>query len=113
GSPEAWNNLAQCYEFANRLEEAAEAYQKGIEKDPRSVICRTNYGLLLLRLGRVEEGCKQMEAVLPPAEVRYNVASMLELQNRKAEARIEFEKALKLDPNLQDARKRLAQLNSD
>ncbi|MDW8262995.1 MAG: tetratricopeptide repeat protein, partial [Phycisphaerales bacterium] len=79
----------------------------------RSVICRTNYGLLLLRLGRVEEGCKQMEAVLPPAEVRYNVASMLELQNRKAEARIEFEKALKLDPNLQDARKRLAQLNSD
>jgi tetratricopeptide (TPR) repeat protein len=113
GAPQAWNNLGQCYEYANRLTDAAKAYESGIAKDPKSLICRTNYGLLLLRQGRVNEGCEQMEAVLPPAEVRYNVASILELQNRKEEARIEYQKALKLDPNLEDAKKRLAQLDTN
>lgn len=109
-SPDAYNNLAQAYEFAGRPVDAENAYRTAIERDPRHVYARTNYGLMLVRTGRIDEGRAQMAHVLPPAEVHYNVASVLQLQGNKTQARAEYIKALELDPQLSDARKRLASL---
>lgn len=110
GSPNAWNNLAQCQEYANRLQDAEASYRKGIEKDPKNKLCRTNLGLLLVRQGRVDEGREQMCVVLPAAEVHYNVASVFELQKKTAEAKAEYQKAIALDPKFTDAKKRLAKI---
>ena len=60
-----------------RYDEAETAYLRGIERDPKNVPCRTNYGLMLARLGRTAEGTLQLQAVLTPAEVHYNLASVL------------------------------------
>jgi len=107
-SSDAWNNLAQCYEFANRTNEAEDAYKSGIAKDPGNVPCRVNYGLMLARKDRIDEARTQMAVVLKPAEVHYNIASVLEMQGNKAAAKKEFQKALEVDPTFNEAKKRLA-----
>src|SRR5207247_2679600 len=65
-SPRAYSNLGFCYELAGRPEDAEAAYQKGIRKDPASIACHVNYGLMLVRRGRAGEGKLQLGAVLKP-----------------------------------------------
>jgi Flp pilus assembly protein TadD len=67
--------------------------------------------MMLARTNRVEEGRAQLEAVLKPAEAAYNIGSVLEQTGRKDQAREEYNKALKLDPNFQQAQARLSALN--
>lgn len=105
-----YSNLGYACELAGRPAEAEEAYRKGIEIDPRNQPCRVNYGLMLARRGRIEEAKEQMSAVLTPAQVHYNLGSVHEQQGRAAEARLEYRRALELDPGLSAARKRLAAL---
>ena len=110
GAAEAYGNLGFCYELAGQPAEAEEAYRKGIRNDPRNQPCRVNYGLMLVRLGRVGEGKLQLQAVLEPAEVHYNVGSVYETLGRREQAKIEYRQALALDPAMADAQSRLGEL---
>jgi tetratricopeptide (TPR) repeat protein len=110
GEANGYSNLGFSHELAGQTDEAETAYLRGIERDPKNVPCRTNYGLMLARLGRTAEGTLQLQAVLSPAEVHYNLASVLEHQNRKEAAKAEYRKALELDPKFQDAQSRLSAL---
>ena len=105
-----YSNLGFCYELAGRLDEAEAAYKQGIDRDPKSVPCRTNYGLMLARLGRTAQATLQLQAVLSPAEVHYNLASVLEHQGRKEAAKAEYRQALEIDPKFEEAQTRLAAL---
>lgn len=111
GSAAAYSNLGFCHELAGDPAAAESAYKKGVARDPASEPCRVNYGLLLARQGRVDEALQQLQAALPPAKAHYNLASVYELQGRKQDARREYQKAVELDPHLQDAKSRLAALN--
>jgi tetratricopeptide (TPR) repeat protein len=107
-----YSNLGFCYELSGDPVEAERAYLTGIERDSDSAPCRVNYGLMLARHGRVEEGIAQMKPVLSEAEIHFNVGSVHEGQGRKELARAEYQKALELDPKLKDASKRLQKLDS-
>jgi len=109
-SAAAYNNLAFCFELAHQPKEAENAYQKGIAREPKDQAVRVNYGLMLVRQGRIDEATRQLGAVLKPAEVHYNIGSVLEQQGKKEAARAEYQTTLRLDPNLHDARARLANL---
>ncbi len=109
-SPAGYSNLGFCLELAGRPQQAEEAYRKGIARDAHHQACRVNYGLMLARLGRVNEAITQLQTVLSEAEVHYNLASVFEQQGRKESAKVEYRKALASDPNLFDAHQRLAQL---
>jgi len=109
-SPQAYSNLGFCYELAGRPEDAEQAYQRGIQKHPTASACHVNYGLMLVRRGRVGEGKLQLGAVLKPAEVHYNLGSVYETQGKKAQAKAEYRQALELDPQFTDATTRLAEL---
>src|SRR5690242_5125634 len=76
GDPTGYSNLGFCHELANQHDEAEKAYRKGIERDPKNVPCRVNYGLMLARDNRIAEATIQLQAVLTPAEVHYNLASV-------------------------------------
>ena len=102
-----YSNLGFCHELAGDLDEAEQAYLRGIERDSESAPCRVNYGLMLARHGRVAEATVQLQYALQPAEVHYNLASVFEGQGRPEQARAEYRKALELDPKLQDAQTRL------
>jgi tetratricopeptide (TPR) repeat protein len=111
GTASAWSNLGFTWELAGDPARAEEAYQKGIAKDPTCQPARVNYGLMLARRNRVPEAVEQFSAALTPAEVHYNLASVFEQQGRHKLARAEYEMALKLDPQLSDARTRLAAIS--
>src|SRR5206468_3325539 len=95
---------------SGQTDAAEEIFKKGIDRDPKCVPCRMNYGLMLARLGRTSEATLQLQTVLKPAEVHYNLASVYEQLHRTEEARMEYQKALKEDPNFRDAKVRLAAL---
>jgi tetratricopeptide (TPR) repeat protein len=110
GDARSYSNLGFCHELAGRIDDAESAYLKGLAKDPKSVPCRTNYGLMLARLGRTAEATLQLQAVLTPAEVHYNLASVLEHQGRPEAAKMEYRRAIQLDPDFLDAQARLSAL---
>jgi tetratricopeptide (TPR) repeat protein len=76
------------------LERAAEHYRRSLELNPNQVRCRCDYGLLLLRLGRTDEGLAHLrEAVaLAPeeAEPLGKLVQGLCLAGRADEARSEL-----------------------
>jgi Tfp pilus assembly protein PilF len=109
-SATGYSNLAFAEELAGDPNAAEADYQRGIAKDPKNQPCRVNYGLMLARRGRIGEATLQLQAVLSPAQVHYNLATVHELQHRKDLARIEYQKAIALDPNFADARTRMASL---
>ena len=110
GAAAGYSNLGLTYEFAKQLKEAEQAHQTAIAREPTDQRCRVNYGLMLARQGRVAEATRQFSAVLQPAEVHYNLGSVFQQQGKKEMARAEYERALKLDANLTDAKARLAEL---
>ncbi len=110
GDPTAYANVGFCYELSGQFEEAQDAYESGIRRDPSNAPCRVNYGLMLARRGRFNQAMHEWQVVLPPAEVYYNMGSAYEAMDRKEQAKAEFHKALELDPQLADARARLEKL---
>lgn len=111
GNPTAYSNLAFCLEISGKGSEAEAAYKSGIKKDPKNEPCRVNYGLFLARTGREKEAIEQLSAVLPPAKVHYNLASVYETVGRADEARAQYRKALEVDPEFWEARSRLSRLD--
>jgi tetratricopeptide (TPR) repeat protein len=106
-----YSNLAFCQELSGNRKAAEESYEAGIERDPKNQPCRVNYGLMLARAGRIDEARSQFAAVLTPAQVHYNIASVLQQQGKKEAARAEFKEAIKTDPKFMDAAVRLADLD--
>lgn len=110
-SATAYSNLGFCYELAGRAPDAEAAYKEGLTRDAASEPCHVNYGLLLARLGRINEATAQLQAVLPPAQVHYNLAAVFEQQGKRDQARAEYRQALQLDPNTPGAKQRLDALD--
>jgi tetratricopeptide (TPR) repeat protein len=106
----AYNNLALCYEQNGQPTDAEQAFKAGIARNPDEAIVRINYGLMLARHGRMQEATAQLATALTPAEVQYDLGSVLEEQGKTQEAKACYRKALELDPNLSDAKTRLATL---
>jgi len=108
-----YSNLAYCQELSGDKAAAEVSYRTGIERDPKNQACRVNYGLLLARAGRIDEAKAQFGAVLKPAEVHYNLASVYQLQGKKDQAKAEYTEAIKTDPKFMDAQVKLAQLDKE
>ncbi len=113
GIASGYSNLGFCYEMAGNIDAAEEAYKKGLAIDPKSGPCRTNYGLMLARQNRKTEAEVQLSAVLPQAEVNYNLAAVYEQQGALGQAREELKKALEVNPNMTEAQMKLATLPQD
>jgi len=108
----AYGNLGYCYELAGMPREAKAAYLKGIAIDYKNGPCRANYGLMLARDNKIQEAIRMWTPALSDAQIHYNLASIYQVNGRKAEAKAEYEKALACDPTLEDARTRIAQLDT-
>ncbi len=77
-----YSNLGFTYEMAADVDNAEKSYKQGIAIDPKDRSCRINYGLMLARQNRSDEAQEELEIVLPPAEVSYNLATIYEQQAR-------------------------------
>lgn len=110
GDATALSNLGFCYELAGKAADAEATYKRGIAADKSSEPCRVNYGLMLARSGRINEAIVQLQAVLSPAQVHYNLGSVFEQQGKREAAKAEYRKALALDPNASAVKAKLAAL---
>jgi tetratricopeptide (TPR) repeat protein len=110
GSATAYSNLGFCEEVAGDPAAAEAAYRKGIARDPMNEACHVNFGLMLARHGRPNEGLLQLQTVLPPGKAHYDLAAVYESLHRFEEAKAEYGKALISDPTLNDAKSKLATL---
>jgi tetratricopeptide (TPR) repeat protein len=110
GQAQGYSNLGYCCELAGKPQDAEQAYLQGISADGKNQACRVNYGLMLARRGRTNEAIVQLQAVLSPSEVHYNLGSVYELQGKREQARAEYRKAVELDENATAAKSRLAAL---
>lgn len=110
-TPDAYANLGFCYNLAGDDKAAKAAYEAGLQKDPGSPSCRANFGLLLARQGHIKEAIAMWQPVMTDAQIHYNLAGVYDVQGRTADAKAEYQKALHLDPHMDDAKSRLAQLD--
>lgn len=108
-----YSNLGFCYEMAGDIANAERAYQQGLQRDSKSLPCRTNYGLMLARSNRIAEAQAHLSVVLKPDEVRYNLASVYEQKGELAQAKLELKKAIEINPKNQAAATRLANMPMD
>ena len=108
GSDDAYGSLGYAYELAAKPSEAESTYQAGITKHVDGPLCRVNYGLMLVRKYEVDNAVKQLSAVLKPAEVNYNIASVYAELGRKDLAQFYYKRALQCDPGFIPARQKLA-----
>jgi tetratricopeptide (TPR) repeat protein len=105
-----YSNLGFCYEMAGDVKNAEKAYKEGIQRDAESVPCHTNYGLMLARHDRMREAEDQLNTVLKPDEVRYNLAAVYEQKGEIKQAKAELKKAIEINPGNREAQSRLASL---
>jgi tetratricopeptide (TPR) repeat protein len=113
GAAAGYCNMGLTLELAGRFQGAEEAYKTAIAKEPKNEAARVNYGLMLARENRIPEATEQLQAVLTPAEAHYNLASVLESEGKIQAARGEYQVSLRLDPDLNDAKARLAALDGN
>ena len=111
GSAAGYCDLGYTLEMNQRFGEAESAYKTAVSKEPTNEVTRVNYGLMLARLGRMDAATVQLSAVLTPAEAHYNIASVLESQGKIEAAKVQYNEALRLDPDMADAKARLASIN--
>ncbi|MEM8872629.1 MAG: tetratricopeptide repeat protein [Planctomycetota bacterium] len=110
GSAAAYANLGYCLELSGDRLGAETAYAKGIDADAYHQASRVNYGLLLVRTGRVGEGTIHLSKVLPAHAVLYNIGAIYERQGKFREAADCYTEALDLKPDFVEAQTRLSAL---
>ncbi|RZJ42438.1 MAG: tetratricopeptide repeat protein, partial [Brevundimonas sp.] len=107
-SPVLWNTLGTVLNDQGRLDEALTFFEEALRLDPAFAKARYNRANVRRPLGDVAGAIEDMEAALPGAESRYEVAmmNMARALMLMGEARIPegFEAyEVRMDPNLPDA----------
>lgn len=107
-SADAYGSLGYAYELAGNPNEAEKIYKEGVARHPTGALVHINYGLMLVRRGKVDEAVKQMSAVLQPHEVNYNIASVYEQMGRRDLAQFYYRRSIECNPNFSAAKQKLA-----
>lgn len=93
-------------------EDAIDAYRRVVAIDPSYAAAWNNLGLLLHRMGRLDEALEAYRAALEQdprcCEAAYNLGSLHEDQGAVDEAIAEYRRALELSPDYADAHFNLA-----
>jgi tetratricopeptide (TPR) repeat protein len=105
-------NLGLTQELAQHIPESESAFKKAVAADPKNEPARVNYGLMLARQNRIDDSLVQLQSVLTPAEAHYDIASVLESAGKMDAAKSQYQEALRLDPEMNDARSRLSALDT-
>ncbi|HEU0010785.1 MAG TPA: tetratricopeptide repeat protein [Verrucomicrobiae bacterium] len=104
--------IAWVHSKAGRYELAEQLYQEALDISPDYAEGRTQFGLLLLDRGRVDEAIAQFEralAALPSQpEALYGLGVVLLRKGRPAEAAEQFQRVLRVNPMSADAFAQLA-----
>ncbi len=107
-SAEAWNMLGNALMDSNRFSEAADAYKKSLELEPKNVNVRVDRGTCLRNMGKPKEAVEEYRQALKidPNHINANrntgVVLTYDLNDRKGAIKA-FEKYVEIAPTAPDA----------
>ncbi len=106
GSPKLWNELGVAYHQSGELDQAERAYQRSLDLDPLYALACSNFAVVQLHRGEVEEAEQYFRRALEQRsvpDVLRNLGLMLSRTGRPLEAVDAYRQALDLDPQLVSA----------
>ena len=114
----AHHNLGVALADEGRFPEAIQHYQAALQIEPNAVNVQTDYGNALAKSGRIPEAIEHYQAALralPESPITHNdlANALAATPGRMPEAIAEYQTALRLKPDYEEARKNLAQAQSN
>ena len=114
----AHHNLGVAFADEGRFPEAIKQYQAALQIEPNAANVQTDYGNALAKSGRIPEAIEHYEAalrVLPDSPITHNdlANALAATPGSVPEAIAEYQTALRLKPDYEEARKNLAQVQSN
>ncbi len=107
----ALNDLGLCLARQGKLEQSVQSIEQAINIQPTKALYRNNAATVLVEMHQDQRALAHLSAVHGPAESNYNLGQLLVDRNRPHEAIAFFQRALELDPTMQQAQLAIAQLN--
>ena len=108
--PHLHNNLGFSYTMQLRWQEAEQALHKAIGLKPDFIRARINLAMVLAQQSRFDQAFTHFRAGLPLADAYYNIGLMYQSKGMATEAARAYKAALKRNPELVAAQKRLEKL---
>jgi tetratricopeptide (TPR) repeat protein len=109
--PKTWNDAGYSYYLQGRWAEAERALRAGLKLAPDDARLRTNLGMTLAAAGRSREALPLLGHAQGEAVGHANLGYLLAATGQIEPARQQYETALTLRPDLDLARRALAQLD--
>ena len=114
----AHHNLGVAFADEGRFPDAIEQYQAALQIEPNGANVQTDYGNALAKSGRTSEAIAHYEAalrVLPDSPIIHNdlANALAATAGSLPQAIAEYQTALRLKPDYEEARKNLAQVQSN
>jgi tetratricopeptide (TPR) repeat protein len=107
------NNLAFSYMTQARWTESEAELNQAVRLKPDFLRARVNLGMVLAQQDKFDEAMTQFETALTPADACYNMGLMYQSKRKLPEAARSFHLALKANPKLVAAQKKLETLPPD
>jgi Flp pilus assembly protein TadD len=104
------NNLGFSLYLEGHYAEAERALARAVELQPTFRRAHMNHGLVLAKLNRFDEALAAFCLAGPPADAHYNVAILQTEAGRYIEAVQSLQRALELNPQLEEARVQLREV---
>ncbi len=102
--PTPHNDLALCLARSGDLETAATEMAAAVELDGTQPLYRNNLATILVDLGRYPDALEQLVQAHGGAVGNYNLGYLLAERGQTGPARYHFSEAMRLDPQLAEAR---------
>ncbi len=106
------NNLGFSLYLEHRYADAERELAKALELQPVFRRARMNHGLVLAKLERYPEAFQEFKLAGSEADAHYNVAVLQAAAGHYVEAVRALDQALRLEPNLNEAREQLSLLGA-
>jgi tetratricopeptide (TPR) repeat protein len=107
-----WFDLGMCHSRKKELAQAVGCFQKALELSPENRSYMKTLGFMLARTGQTEQSLVLLTRVMGTALAHYNIALMMEHLGQPDQCRKHLQLALQTNPNLDQARTMLADLDS-
>lgn len=111
GDREVTYEVARVYARWQDWPNATQWCERALKLDPENLTYRKTMGFCLACGGRWEDAFRIFLSVMPEAQARYTMARVMEDQNQVDASRLQLQLALKADPNFENARDFLAELD--
>lgn len=107
----ALNDLGLCLARQGKFQQSVQSIEQAINLQPEKALYRNNAATVLVEVREDQRALAHLSAVHSPADSNYNLGQLLVDRGRPHEAILYFQRALAIDPSMQQAQLAIAQVN--